>query len=37
MAGTGSWIIPGTAPCETTNSCEPDDHDGEENCVFLYE
>jgi len=38
MAGTGSWIIPGTVPCETLNSCEPEDKDGEgQNCVFLYE
>jgi len=37
MAGTGSWIIPGTVPCETLDSCEPGPDDGELNCVILYE
>jgi hypothetical protein len=43
MAGHGSWIIPGTVPCETIKSCEPErpvdpnDPDYEDdNCVLLY-
>jgi len=42
MAGTGAWLSPENAPCESGESvvngeCDREDGEQEENCVYLYE